>query len=257
MTEQPQPAHFKGKEALEHVAEAQAKGILSSTEIHGSEIPGHISAGADAAREVALLFLIIWLILSRVLPSNDLPFSLLIVFSLSWLFWKTGRSAWLAWFRLERMHRIVEQERWEIKHHRKQEREELKELYKTKGFEGQLLEDVCDVLMADDDRLLRVMVEEELCLSLSSYEHPLKQAAGAAIGTFISALLCLLSLYFIPLWGLWSICFFIIAVAAGISAYYEGNRLIPAIVWNLGLAACTTGTIYFLLEFVHSNSNPS
>jgi hypothetical protein len=50
-----QPDHFKGKDALHHVIEAQAEGIVSASEIHGTEIPGHLSAAGDAARETAFL----------------------------------------------------------------------------------------------------------------------------------------------------------------------------------------------------------
>lgn len=33
------PPHFKGKEAVEHVIEAQTQGIVSAAEIHGEEAP--------------------------------------------------------------------------------------------------------------------------------------------------------------------------------------------------------------------------
>jgi hypothetical protein len=244
------PSHFKGKEAIDHVVEAKAKGILSSTEIHGTEIPGHISSGSDAAREIAIILLLTWLILSPTHMAFTSIFQILCIFAFGWIIWKAGRSAWLAWSRLERMHRVVEQERWEIQHHRQQERSELKELYRAKGFEGKLLEDVMDVLMADEDRLLKVMVEEELCLSLGTHEHPLKQALGAAIGALCSSLVCLLFFYGFPHNGLWFGSFLTIGIAAAISAYYEGNRIIPAIVWNIGLGALTAGSIYFLFEYV-------
>jgi hypothetical protein len=244
-------AHFKGKEAIAHVVEAQAKGILSAAEIHGTETPGHISAGADAARETAVILLVIWLILSQTNLSFTPIFEILGIFSLGWLVWKAGRASWLAWSRLERMHRVVEQERWEIQHHRHQEREELKELYRAKGFEGQLLEDVMDVLMADEDRLLRVMVEEELCLSLGTQEHPLKQALGAGIGAGAASLFCFLLFYGLPASGLWIGCMITLATSAAVSAYFEGNRMIPAIVWNLGLAALTWGSAYFLFDYVN------
>jgi vacuolar iron transporter family protein len=171
MNTQP-PVHFKGKEAITHVAEAQAQGIISSSEIHGTELPGHISAATDAAREVAFILAVSWLILSKLGLSYGHLLGILSVLSGGLVIWKTGRGAWLAWFRLERLHRIVAQEKWEIEHHRQQEREELKALYAAKGFEGKLLEEVLDVLMADGDRLLRVMIEEELGLSLESHEHP-------------------------------------------------------------------------------------
>lgn len=246
---QDKPTHFKGKEAIEHVVEAQAKGILATAEVHGTEIPGHISSGADAARETGVVLLVIWLILSQTNLSFTTIFEILGIFSFSWIVWKAGRSAWLAWSRLERMHRVVEQERWEIQHHRSQERDELKELYRAKGFEGQLLEDVIDVLMADEDRLLKVMVEEELCLSLGTHEHPLKQAIGAAAGTIAASALCFIFFYGFPANGLWVGSFLTLAIAAAISAYYEGNRLVPAIVWNVGIGALTCGSAYLLFDY--------
>ena len=255
--EKPLPEHFKGKEAIEHVVEAQAQGIIDSTEAHGEEIPGHISSMADAARETALVLTLIWIIIAPfgfVFVQNLI---FLMIFSLAWLIWKAGRSGWMAWSRLERLHRVVEQERFEIEHHRQQEREELKELYAAKGFSGKLLDDVIDVLMADGDRLLRVMVEEELGLSLESYEHPLKQSLGAALGVVIATIGCLIgaSIYhplgFHPI-GILVGALIIIGGAAAVSSYYQGNKLTPAIIWNVGLAILSIGTVYFLLQFSFS-----
>ncbi len=247
------PEHFHGKDALGHVAEAKAQGLLSSTEVHGTEIPGHISAFADAVRETSIVLVMIWIILTKFgFQFKQIAF-ILAVFSLGWLFWKGGRSAWLGWSRLERMHRVVEQERWEIQHHRAQEREELKELYRAKGLEGKLLEDVMDVLMADENRLLGIMVIEELCLSLETNEHPLKQAIGAVIGVCGAAALCLSFLFLFPNFGIWIASALAISLASVISAKYEGNKTIPAIVWNLGISALTLGSAYFLLDYIKPN----
>lgn len=241
------PSHFDGKEAIEHVIQAQAEGIISSSEIHGTEIPGNLSAGSDASRETALFLSLIWLLLLSIpTPPQKMPLLLGIV-SLGLLFWKTGRSAWLAWFRLERLHRILEQERWEIEHHRQQERDELGALYTAKGFEGKLLEDVLDVLMADNDRLLKIMVEEELGLSLAVYQHPLKQALGAAIGVLIGALACILSFMLWPKYGLLLGGTIVIASSASLSASLSQNKVIPSIVWNLSLAMLACSSVYVLL----------
>ena len=48
--------HFKGKKALEHVIEARQKGRAASQETHGTELPGHYSAAADAAKETETPF---------------------------------------------------------------------------------------------------------------------------------------------------------------------------------------------------------
>lgn len=248
-TEQIPPAHFKGKDAITHVVEAQAAGLAAASEIHGTETPGHISAGADAARETSLILLLIWSLLSLFsIPSHQMLIAL-VIFAIGWIVWKTGRSIWLGWSRLERLHRIVAQEKYEIEHHRKQEREELKELYAAKGFEGKLLEDVLDVLMADDERLLRVMVEEELGLTLATHEHPLKQGLGAFLGSTFAAALCILSLFLIPTFGIVYGSLLAIALSGGILAYHSQNRLIPAVVWNVGIALLTFGFVYFLSKY--------
>lgn len=242
--------HFKGKDAIDHVIEAQARGIISATEVHGIEAPGHLSAACDAARETSILLSLTWIVLKTLnLPSSH-TMIILAILACGWLLWKGGRSSWLGWFRLERLHRILEQERYEIEHHRTQERDELRVLYAHKGFEGKLLEEVLDVLMADNDRLLKVMVEEELGLSLASYEHPLKQGLGAAAGVFISTMICLLLLALWSKLGMLVGSAIVIAISSGINAHLTANKRIPAIVWNLGIAALAVGAVYFLLELV-------
>lgn len=240
------PLHFKNKQAIEHVVEAQAAGIVASSEIHGTEIPGRISAATDAARETAILFLMF----AFLIHLFSLPTLLLLAFGFGWLVWKTGRSAWLGWSRLERLHRIVAEEKWEIDNHRQQERVELKALYQAKGFEGKLLDDVVDVLMADGDRLLKVMVEEELGLSLEVHEHPLQQALGAFIGVVVSFSICMIGFIINPFIGVIACSTLSVASAAAISAKYEKNQNVPAIVWNLALMSIAFGSFYFIVKLI-------
>jgi hypothetical protein len=244
------PSHFKGKEALDHVVEAQVEGLMASTEIHGEEMPGHLSAATDAARETALLLLLGWIILYLGHFSALQNLQILGILALAWMIWKAGRSAWLGWSRLERLHRVLKQEKWEIEHNRAQERSELADLYAAKGFEGQLLEDVLDVLMADGDRLLRVMVEEELGLSLEKTEHPLKQGLGALLGVCFGAAICLLCEFLFPTYGLPFGSFLVGGAAAAYAARQIGNQLIPAVVWTLGLFALSAGSLFFLMQYV-------
>lgn len=245
----PSPVHYKGKEAMEHVVETQAEGKFTSLETHGTEMPGHLSAAFDAARETSLLFLLLSFLLFKSSLSPHEQINILLCLAAGWLIWKIGRSAWIGWQRLERLHRMIADERWEIEHHREQERDELYALYSAKGFEGKLLDDVVDVLMADGDRLLRVMVEEELNLTLENQEHPLKQALGAGIGVLI-AIIFILSLFPIfPPYGMAISSLLIIGISGSGSAYYQKNRRIPAFVWNVGLALLGWTTLYSLWEW--------
>ena len=243
------PAHFDGKEAIKHVTENYAKGVIASSEIHGTEIPGTISACSDAARESTIAFLLIWTLGSGFNFTTENMFNALISFSFGWIIWKTGRSAFLGFARLERLHRIAAEEKWEIEHNRSQERDELTALYAAKGFQGKLLTDVIDVLMSDGDLLLRVMLEEELGLSLEVHEHPLKQALGALLGSLSALLFCGLALYFQPQYGSYLAGFFVFGLSSYISAKYEKNDLINAIVWNLGLLTASFGSAYFIFQY--------
>lgn len=244
------PPHFKGKEALEHVIEARIKGHAASSEVHGTELPGHYSAAADAAKETSLILLVLWTLFSELGFPFDRVHWISLSFIIGWLFWKVGRSAILGWSRLERLHRLIEEERWEIEHHRAQEKEELKALYTAKGFSGKLLEEAVEVLMADDNRLLQVMLEEELGLSLESYEHPLKQAAGALVGVVGAAVIMSLGLFFLPWWGTLVCSAVVIALSAGTSAQLEKNKPLNAIVWNLSAAALAAGVSYFVVQLL-------
>src|SRR5574342_233762 len=121
------PDHMGGKSVVEHLKEARVRGALASAEIHGAEIPGHWAAGLDAARETAFLLGVLYLL------TQD-TFWILFLAACGFFIWKVGRSALLGWARLERLHRLIEEERWEIEHNRPEEEEELKALYQAKGM---------------------------------------------------------------------------------------------------------------------------
>jgi len=228
--------HFEGKSVLEHLKAARAKGALAAAEIHGTEIPGHLSAAADAARDTAVSLLLLWILF----PSQP---TLYFLFAAGLFLWKIGRSALLGWARLERLHRVIEEERWEIEHQRDQEREELAALYQAKGLTGKLLDEVVTVMMADDNRLLHIMLEEEMGLALEAYEHPLKQSAGAGIGALFACALFAGGYFFIS--PIFATAITVIS-AAFLVAKLECNRRIEAVIWNLSVTAFVAGAVYFL-----------
>ncbi len=242
--------HFHGKEALEHLIDARIKGQGASCEVHGKEMPGHVSAFADSVKETVLLLAILQILLTALGLSPAKVHLTLAIFSGSWLLWKTARSSLLGWARLERMHRVIEEERYEIEHHREQEREELTALYQAKGFSGKLLEEVIYILMADDNRLLQVMLEEELGFKLESQEHPLKQASGAAFGVFGSAALMATSYFFLPAWATILTAAGLITFSAAASARIERNHILSSVIWNVGSAALAVGACRLMLQIL-------
>lgn len=91
---------------------------------------------------------------------------------------------------IDNYNKHVKIEYWEIEHLPEKEREEIREIYQAKGFEGKLLEQVVDKITEDKDRWVDVMMKEELEMAKET-KSPFKMGAV----TFISFLI----MGFIPL----------------------------------------------------------
>jgi hypothetical protein len=247
MTQEYEP-HFKGKSAYDHLKDARQKGRIASESVHGAEPSGYVIAGIDACKETTLYLFMAFLLLSPF--SFDLAQKLILFscFTLGLILWKTTRSALFGWARMERVHRLIKEEKFEIEHNREQEKEELLELYKAKGFKDKQLEEVVEVLMADDNRLLQIMLEEELGLTMGSFEHPLKQCIGAALGVLVGSFLALVGLYFGGFFGLILCSFFSIFLSSYIAAKHLNNDITKHIIWNLSSAFLSLSCLYFLMQ---------
>lgn len=141
-------------------------------------------------------------------------------------------------------------ERREIRETPEHEREEVMALYAAKGFQEPLLTQITDTLCADDDRLLKVMMEEELGLFTRHINHPLLvgmwNATGAAIATLILALpVCFQDSAFTRIWmpvgGA-----AILLIAALLHARASQRESVPLATTWLVTAAVSGGVTYFL-----------
>jgi vacuolar iron transporter family protein len=241
------PDHFEGKNPYEHVLQKKSE---TAAEVHGEELPGHIGAFLDASRDMSMLMLAFW----AISYGTQMPFKqvtlFLVILGASWSFWKTIRSTWFSWSLLERLHRVLKEEQFEIDHHRDQEREELTALYASKGLRGELLEDVINVLMADDERLLKVMMEEEMGLNLENYEHPIKIGVGALLGSMITGVLLIGIQWIVPIYGLAILAIIIKSICGMFMAKLQKNEMLSAFIWNLGAAIAVGAISYFLTIWI-------
>lgn len=82
----------------------------------------------------------------------------------------------------------VEREKWEMEHKPDLEREEIREIYRARGFTGELLEKVTDVITSDKKVWLEVMMQEELGFAKDGGAHdPKKHGLAMGIAFVIGA----------------------------------------------------------------------
>jgi vacuolar iron transporter family protein len=242
--------HFTEKSVIDHMKKARDKGTAATSEFHAVEVPGHIAAGADSAKDSAVSTFIIQMCCMTLAIDNTKINILLAVFMVGVFFWKIGRSSHLARSRLERIDALVQEEKNEIETNRDEEREELTEMYRAKGFTEPLLTKIIDVLMADDNKLLAVMLEEELGVQTNAYVHPIKQAFGAGIGVLITAISIPIGLAISTHYGLFITTFVITAIGSGLIAKIEKIPVLENTVKGLSLTFLATFATYFLTKFL-------
>jgi hypothetical protein len=222
----------------------------ASSDFYKSELPEHIFSAITAAKETIALSLVLFIILEQS-NFNFFEIRLLLLIFLSLLFiYKIFQRTLIAWQKLSKLNRIIASEKFEIEHHRKQERKELEQIYSAKGFSGKLLDDVIETLMADDNRLLQVMIEEEMGLTLGQFEHPLKQGLFAGIGVLFTSLFVMCSLFLgtrVEFFLFLAACMMIVSA---VTIKEEKSNLSFLIFWNLAALVFLGFAAYFLTDFI-------
>jgi len=81
----------------------------------------------------------------------------------------------------------VDRERFEINRFPEHERDEIRGIYKQKGFSGPLLDQIVEHITSDPDRWTDVMMREELGFTEENFESPLKSSMVVGASYLIGA----------------------------------------------------------------------
>ena len=97
----------------------------------------------------------------------------------------------------------IKREEYEIKHYPDRERQEIEEIYKSKGFLGEELDMVVNKIVSNKEVWLKTMLTEELGLNLEIIGSPVKGALVMFVSFLIGGILPIIP-YFIVKTGLFT-----------------------------------------------------
>jgi VIT1/CCC1 family predicted Fe2+/Mn2+ transporter len=99
---------------------------------------------------------------------------------------------------IEFYHSEIERERDEIRRWPEREREEIRTIYRGKGFGGELLERIVAHITADPERWSDVMMREELGMAVESFDKPMRSALTVGLSYFAGATVPVLGYLLVP-----------------------------------------------------------
>ena len=90
----------------------------------------------------------------------------------------------------------IKREEWEIENKPEDERKEIEDIYKAKGFEGKDLEMIVNKITSDKKVWLETMLTEELNLNLEIPGHPIKSALRMFGSFLVGGILPIIPFFF-------------------------------------------------------------
>lgn len=150
-------------------------------------------------------------------------------------------------------------EYWEVDNLPEKEREEIREIYAAKGFEGKLLEQVVDVITSDRDRWVNVMMKDELEMNEES-RSPVTIGLVTYSSFVIVGLIPLIAYVVDHINPMGRNLFLISSLLTGIAfimvgwlkAYVNHTHVIRGILETLLLGIIAAGVSYYVGDFIEA-----
>ena len=144
-------------------------------------------------------------------------------------------------------------EYWEVENLPEKEKDEIREIYQAKGFEGDLLEQVVQTITADKDRWVNVMMKEELGM-IKDTKSPFRIGAVTFISFLIIGFIPLLVYIWDYISGFPANTFFWSAILTTLSfvivgymkSYINETNKIRSVLETLGLGGAAAVLAYFV-----------
>ena len=148
-------------------------------------------------------------------------------------------------------------EYWEVENLPEIEREEIREIFRTKGFNGQLLEQATNVICSDKDRWVDMMMKEELGM-IKEQRSPFKIGAVTFISFLILGLIPLLIYVFDFIYPIQqnlfliacSLTFLAFVLVGYLKSYVTQTSVWKGVLETLLLGVSAAAVAYFVGDFL-------
>lgn len=186
------PANETQNTTAAHLEQARqrARGLFGSEVAH--DRPYEIVHAATAGRDSVVVVLMLWGVLLGI-GAVEHAFAALLAAAIAAAVHTGISNALAVYAQLRYWEGELRREREEIRTQPEHEREELRMLYQAKGFSGELLEAIVDTISNDEERLLKVMLEEELGIFFEQRNHPLVTGLFTAVASLAGGVLIALA----------------------------------------------------------------
>ncbi len=154
-------------------------------------------------------------------------------------------------------HKAIEY--WEVDNLPEKERQEIREIYAAKGFEGELLEKVVNVITEDKDRWVDIMMKEELEMAEET-KSPFKMGAITFLSFIVLGFVPLLIYVIDYLNTLSSNLFMISSILTGLcfvgigflKSVVTGTKKLKSVMETLLLGGAAATLSYFVGDFLEN-----
>ncbi len=183
-------AALSGTAAHIEAARRRGRGLFAAEVAH--DRPYELVHAASAGRDAVVVVLLFWAILLGVGGTTHF-WPILLAASVGMAIHTGIANAMAIYAQLQYWESELKREREEIRTQPEYEREELRVLYQAKGLSGDLLEKVVDTICNDEERLLKVMLEEELGIFFEQRNHPVLTGITTGAASLVSGILVAIS----------------------------------------------------------------
>lgn len=143
-----------------------------------------------------------------------------------------------------------EREKWEIDHLSEGEKEEIRQLYASYGFSGEILDNIVDIITSDKKIWLKVMMEQELKLRPIERKDALPAAGIVGISALIGSFIPLAPFFFLSIGWSIALSLTVSSITLFIVGLYKAKQTLGRKLARSGLEMMVIGMISAMVGYL-------